>query len=97
MVAVAESLKAENPAQSQYYVPMGFRVPCRVSGDLAALVYLVELRSTVFVHPTLQTVAKEMAKILENEFSSSGLRLHVDWNEAGRFDVRRGKQDIQFK
>ncbi|MCB9802829.1 FAD-dependent thymidylate synthase [Candidatus Nomurabacteria bacterium] len=81
---------------AQYYLAMGYNLPNRVTGDLAALVYLVELRGTRFVHPTLQKRAIEMAKILEKEFSSFGLKLHLD-QDPGRFDVKRGEHDIVMK
>ncbi len=78
----------------QYYIPMGYRVPCEVTGDLPALVYLVELRSGSMVHPTLRIKAQAMAKLLEAQYGNCGLRLHVDYSEVGRFDIKRGKQDI---
>lgn len=81
----------------QYYTPMGYRVPVSLSGDIPSLVYLIELRSTVFVHPTLQKRALEMAKMMEGKFASHGLVLYVDQLAYGRFDSRRGKQDIQMK
>ncbi len=74
----------------QYYLPMGYLVPCRVTGDLPALVYLVELRSGVTVHATLRTIAQAMAREIEH----LGVLLHIDWSESGRFDVKRGVQDI---
>ncbi len=52
----------------QYYIPMGYKVPVSLTGDLAAFSYLIELRSTPFVHPTLQKRAHEMARILEEKF-----------------------------
>lgn len=77
----------------QYYLPMGYRVPCRLTGDLPALVYLVELRSGVTVHATLREVAQNMAKHIEQ----CGVPLYIDRSEIGRFDVRRGTQDIVTK
>jgi thymidylate synthase ThyX len=82
--------------EQQYYIPMGYQVPCRVVGDLKALTYLVELRSTRFVHPTLVAQMLKMVKSLEKLFSKDGLVLHID-NEPNRFDVRRGEQDICIK
>jgi hypothetical protein len=79
--------------ERQYYIPMGYELPNRLTGDLPALVYVVELRATRFVHPTLSRVAGKMAGILLEEFGSAGLTLHLD-QEPGRFDVRRGKHDI---
>ena len=47
----------------QYYNAMGYRVACRLSGDLKAIVYLVELRSTRFVHATLVEQMLKMTKV----------------------------------
>ena len=80
----------------QYYLPMGFRVPVRLTGDLSSLVYLVELRGTRFVHPTLAARAIQMANVLREKFTDSGLRLHMDM-EPGRFDIKRGTHDIVEK
>jgi thymidylate synthase ThyX len=81
---------------AQYYTAMGYRVPCRVVGDLKALVYLAELRSTRFVHPTLVAQMLQMIDSLKGLFESDGLVLHLD-DEPNRFDVRRGEQDIVEK
>jgi len=82
--------------EQQYYIPMGYQVPCRVIGDLKALTYLVELRSTRFVHPTLVAQMLKMVKSLERLFAKDGLVLHID-DEPNRFDTRRGEQDIVCK
>ncbi len=80
----------------QYYIPMGYQVPCRIVGDLKALTYLVELRSTRFVHPTLvQQILKVIAS-LKKLFKKDGLILHID-NTPNKFDIARGKQDIVEK
>lgn len=84
------------PKVAQYYTAMGYNLPNIISGDLPALVYLIELRATRFVHPTLQKRAIEMAKILEKEFGKFGLKLHLD-QEPGRFDIKRGEHDIVMK
>jgi thymidylate synthase ThyX len=77
----------------QYFTAMGYRVPCRFSGDLKALVYLVELRSTRFVHPTLVEQMLKMIKSLKYSLEKDGLVLHLD-SEPNRFDIKRGEQDI---
>lgn len=79
--------------EKQYYIAMGYRVPCRLAGDLKALVYLVELRSTRFVHPTLVEQILKMIKSLKELFAKDGLVFHLD-EEPNRFDIRRGQQDI---
>lgn len=85
-----------NDLTRQYYLPMGMCVPCRLTGDLAALVYIVELRAQAVVHPTLHEVALWMADELLKRFGDLGLKLYVD-REKGRFDVKRGLQDIVRK
>lgn len=82
-----------NDEVKQYYVAMGYRVPCRIVGDLKALVYLAELRSTRFVHPTLVEQALRMIDSLKELFEKDGLVIHQD-DEPNRFDVRRGEHDI---
>lgn len=80
----------------QYYIPMGYRVPIRFAGDLKALVYLAELRSTRFVHPTLVEQMLKMIASLKELFAGDGLVFHLD-DEPNRFDVRRGEHDIVEK
>lgn len=80
----------------QYYLAMGYKVPCRIVGDLKALVYLVELRSTRFVHPTLVEQAINIINNLKKLFKKDGLIIHQD-EESNRFDVRRGLHDITEK
>ncbi|MBP9749969.1 MAG: FAD-dependent thymidylate synthase [Candidatus Pacebacteria bacterium] len=84
---------ATTPEVAQYYLPMGYMTANRLTGDLHALTYIVELRTTRFVHPTLRERAQQMATVLLREFGPSGLTLHLD-AEPDRFDVRRGEHDI---
>jgi len=84
------------PEIAQYYIPMGYRLPNRISGDIPALVYIAELRAQSTVHPTLQVRARQMAEALEEAFGPYGLRLHIDRNP-GRFDTKRGTHDIVEK
>lgn len=90
-----EKLKASDEIK-QYYTAMGYRVPCRFAGDLKALVYLAELRSTRFVHPTLVEQILKMIESLKKLFKKYGLVLHLD-EEPNRFDIKRGEQDIVMK
>ncbi len=85
-----------SPEDTQYYVAMGYNTSNYFTGDLPAIVYLVELRATRFVHPTLRHQAAEMARLLEAEFKNEGLVIHLD-PEMDRFDVKRGEHDIQKK
>ena len=79
---------------AQYYLPMGYNISNYLAGDLPALVYLVELRATSFVHPTLSARASEMAELLRDTYSDIGLTLHLDPNPS-RFNVKRGEHDIE--
>jgi thymidylate synthase ThyX len=82
--------------EQQYFVPMGYRCPIRLTGDLRSLVYLVELRATRFVHPTLRVRAQKMAAALLGYWQTGDLALHLD-REPDRFDVKRGAHDIVTK
>lgn len=90
-----ESLNA-SPEVKQYYTGMGFNTTNRLTGGLGSLVYLVELRSTRFVHPTLVHVVRNMTDVLQDLFGPYGLVLHLD-PEPNRFDVKRGMHDIVIK
>ncbi len=80
--------------QKQYYVGMGFNVSCRVTYGLPATVYVVELRSGRFIHPTLRRVAHQMHHFLRASFPNLKLHSELDSDD---WDIRRGKQDITRK
>lgn len=86
----------EGLVEAQYYIPMGYRVTCRITGDLPAHIWWVELRSGIAVHPTLRTVAQQMGTALLEQYRDEGLVLHLD-NTPDRFNYNRGKQDIVEK
>lgn len=92
-VKAIEALKA-TPEVSQYYIAMGFQVPCRVTYGLPAAVYVAELRSNKTVHPTLRNIAHQMTGALRKKFPI--LKLHSDLNPDD-WDVRRGLADITEK
>ena len=76
----------------QYYVAMGYRVPCKVTYGLPATVYVLELRTPKVVHPTMRQAAIKMAEAFQMEFPL--VKLHVD-DDPDDWDVRRGKQTIE--
>jgi deoxycytidylate deaminase/thymidylate synthase ThyX len=78
----------------QYYISLGFNVPCRVSYGLPATVYVIELRSGKTVHPTLRKIAHKMHCAVKEKFPF--IALHSDL-ELDDWDVRRGKEDIVVK
>ncbi|MFZ5364900.1 MAG: FAD-dependent thymidylate synthase [Patescibacteria group bacterium] len=78
----------------QYYISLGFNVPCRVAYGLPATVYVVELRSGKPVHPTLRKIAHQMHHALRERFPA--LKLHSDLEQSD-WDIRRGTQTITQK
>lgn len=81
-------------ATKQYYLALGFLVPCRVTYGLPATVYTAELRSNQTVHPTLRQVAHQMIAALKNRWPQ--LQLHADLLPSA-WDINRGKQTIEEK
>lgn len=77
----------------QYFIPMGFNTANKFNGNIPATVYMVELRDSRFVHPTLQKVAHNIGEQIVDRL---GIPLHVD-SEPNRFDIKRGEQDIVLK
>lgn len=85
------------PKESQqYYIAMGYQVPCSLSGDLRALTYIIELRGTRFVHPTLRKRVFQMKAALERILPSDCAVFHMD-PDPDRFDAKRGTHDIVQK
>jgi thymidylate synthase ThyX len=92
LTGAAEKL-VDDVALRQYYLPMGLKISNYLSGDLPALLYLVELRATSLVHPTLAVQAANMAAALKATYKDIGIQIHLS-SEPGRFDVKRGEADI---
>lgn len=82
--------------ETQYYIPMGYEVACRITGDIPAFIWLIELRSGISVHPTLRVIAQDMGKQMLKEFSDLGLKLYIE-DDVDRFNIKRGTQDIVEK
>ncbi len=80
--------------ERQYFVAMGFLVPCRFTFDLPALVYFIELRSGKLVHPTLRVIAHAMHHAVRKALPLVKLYTDLDLDD---WDVRRGLQDIVRK
>ncbi|MFW6210103.1 MAG: hypothetical protein ACOC4E_01280, partial [Patescibacteria group bacterium] len=89
----AAAAVSQDPVVRQYYLPMGYQISNYLSGDLPALLYLVELRASSLVHPTLANRAAEMATAIKTALPELPLALHLH-SEPGRFDVKRGEADI---
>jgi len=78
----------------QYYVAMGFNVPCRVSYALPAALYVTELRSNRTVHPTLRKIAHQMHSAFKKKFPKLKMQCDLSMDD---WDARRGLQDITMK
>ena len=91
--AAIEKLRCSDEDR-QYFIAMGFRIPCRYTFDIPALVYFIELRSGTSVHATLREIAHTMHRYLEKEHPE--ITLHTDLSLDG-WDIRRGLQDIVKK
>lgn len=83
-----------NLNQVQYYLPMGYKVGYYISGDLPALTYLSEIRSGSTVHPTARNIAFQLGEYLKDNYK---IPIYCDADDIGRFDVKRGNQDIVQK
>lgn len=97
LIAEQKAALAALPAETaikQYYIALGFNVPCKVTYALPATVYTVELRSGRMVHPTLRKVALKMHEALQQNFPKLLLNVDLDPDD---WDVRRGLQDITEK
>ncbi|MDP3901862.1 MAG: FAD-dependent thymidylate synthase [bacterium] len=80
-----------DPITKQYYLAMGFSAPMRIVGGLPAIVYLLELRCSKTVHPTLRQRAQEMAKAFITAFPI--IKIYADLNPHD-WDIKRGTQTI---
>jgi len=75
----------------QYYIPMGYNVPVKMTFGLPGLVYFAELRSGKTVHASLRPFAHKIVNSLKE--SIPGMVMHADL-DLDDWDVRRGNQTI---
>lgn len=83
-----------NEYDKQYYIGMGYQVPCVALAPLPAAVYIAELRSNQTVHPTLRKIAHKIGRFIENEIP--GIALYCDYSE-DEWTIKRGAHDIVKK
>jgi thymidylate synthase ThyX len=81
-----------DPIARQYYLGLGFKVPCQISYGLPATIYMLELRSGKHIHPTYRSKVHEMIRLFVRQFPD--LALHVD-TDPDDWTVRRGLQTIE--
>ncbi len=80
---------------NQYSIPMGYRVPMRISGGLASMIYFAELRSGITVHATLRKKAIAIGQKIQ-QVCPGVILLDLDLSE-DRFNTKRGTQDITVR
>lgn len=81
-------------AELQYYYPLGTRVHVSMYASLPSAIYIAELRTSQFVHPTMRSIALKMADALRYKFPA--IKLYVDWSPTS-FHPGRGNQTITEK
>ncbi len=89
-----EILKIQDLHVRQYYIAMGYDVICDLTAGLPSVIYIAELRSGQTVHPTLRSVAQDMAKAMKSLLPD--MALHCDMGP-DEWSVARGKHDIVRK
>lgn len=83
-----------DPFVRQNYIAMGFNVPCKVTQNLPAFMYRIELRSSKSVHPSLRRIVHGEIKQFRILFPD--IPLYVD-EDQDSWSVRRGSQTIEEK
>jgi thymidylate synthase ThyX len=78
----------------QYLMPMGTLCKTRITCTIPQLVYIIELRSSQSVHPTVRKLAHFMARYLDKVIPS--LKFKVDMQPDG-WSLARGNQTILEK
>ncbi len=84
----------DNDIARQYYLALGYRVRTDVTYSLPAAVYVMELRSSKTVHPTLRKKIHEMIDAFKVNIPN--MVLHTDLDPSD-WDIRRGTQTITEK
>lgn len=80
--------------EKQYLTPIGYNVNASASTGLPGAVYMLDLRSTAFIHPTLRALIHQMGGKLTDVHPE--VTLHLDTTKSD-WDVRRGDQTIVKK
>lgn len=78
-----------------YYLPMGTMVDMEVTMDIGQMIYMLELRSYVGVHPTVRAFMEKVYQF----YLSLGINIpvHIDDRPSGPLYLKRGTQTITKK
>lgn len=82
---------SDNAFLKQYYIALGYRVITTVTYGLPAAVYVMEVRSSKTVHPTLRRKVHKMINEFKKHFPDVTIHADMDPNH---WDIRRGSQTI---
>lgn len=94
MIDVSTPSLKKDRFKLQYLIPMGYRVPNVIHASIPQTVYMAELRSSRFVHPTARRAGLHMANFLERHYSF--IKIYPDHTQSD-WDIRRGTHDITSK
>ena len=75
----------------QYYIPLGFVVPGLLDADYPQAVYISEIRTSKFVHPTLRKLAQKIAHVT-SQYKFGDMYIDMDTED---FTIKRGQQTIK--
>ena len=79
--------------EKQYYIPMWYNISNQIMWTLPWMIYMLELRSTQYVHPTLRIQAQKMWEYIEK---THNIKMFIEKSEYD-FDINRWKHDIKMK
>jgi thymidylate synthase ThyX len=94
LLDVAIDSITDDPVVRQYYTALGFRVPNQVTWGLPAALYVMELRSSKTVHPSLRRVTHGMIGKFREKFPDVTVHADMDPDD---WSIRRGSQTITAK
>lgn len=78
----------------QYLMPLGTNCVTSITYSLPQLVYVLELRTSQHVHPTLRKAMQDIALYVKDNYPQ--VKLYVDM-EKDTWSIKRGEQDILKK
>jgi thymidylate synthase ThyX len=81
-----------NKYQDSYIVPLGYRIPFIYQCSFEQLIYIAEIRSSKYVHPTCRTLAMCIFEFINAKLPE--VALYIDRTPLDHFASKRGSHDI---
>ncbi len=88
---ISSVIEDNDDMRTQYLYPMGMECLVQLSYSLPQTVYVIDLRTSKYVHPSLRTVIQDLAKQVQVKHPS--MKLYADYDEDS-WTAKRGEQDI---